>query len=113
MCPTNICLAGQAMGGTLSAIASLVDLAAAADVTDSALAYFLTADIFIVVCIMVYLLLPRLQYSRYGLGSPAAPTGHQRPTKTPNWVCFLSFFPSPGWEKRMLTCAPPGFPAPV
>ncbi|NXN13910.1 S29A3 protein, partial [Indicator maculatus] len=60
-------ISGQAMGGTISAIASLIDLAAAADVTDSALAYFLTADIFIVICIMVYLLLPRLQYSRYYL----------------------------------------------
>ncbi|KGL83435.1 Equilibrative nucleoside transporter 3, partial [Tinamus guttatus] len=57
-------ISGQAMGGTLSAVASVIDLAAAADVTDSALAYFLTADIFIVVCIMVYLLLPRLEYSR-------------------------------------------------
>ncbi|NXI74571.1 S29A3 protein, partial [Anseranas semipalmata] len=62
-------ISGQAMGGTVSAIASLIDLAAAADVTDSALAYFLTADIFIVVCIMVYLLLPRLEYSRYYMGS--------------------------------------------
>lgn len=85
------------MGGTLSAIASLVDLAAAADVTDSALAYFLTADIFIVVCIMVYLLLPRLQYSRYGLGLVVAPTGCRHPTKTTNWFCFLLlFFPIPG-----------------
>lgn len=56
--------AGQAMGGTISAVASVIDLAAAADVTDSALAYFLTADIFIIICIMVYLLLPRLEYSR-------------------------------------------------
>ena len=55
---------GQAMGGTISAVASVIDLAAAAEVTDSALAYFLTADIFIVICIMVYLLLPRLEYSR-------------------------------------------------
>ncbi|NXS05222.1 S29A3 protein, partial [Oxylabes madagascariensis] len=62
-------ISGQAMGGTVSAVASVIDLAAAADVTDSALAYFLTADIFIVVCIMVYLLLPRLQYSRYYLSS--------------------------------------------
>ncbi|XP_005506505.2 equilibrative nucleoside transporter 3 isoform X1 [Columba livia] len=60
---------GQAMGGTISAIASMIDLAAAADVTDSALAYFLTADIFIVICIMVYLLLPRLEYSRYYMSS--------------------------------------------
>lgn len=66
------------MGGTISAIASMIDLAAAADVTDSALAYFLTADIFIVICIMVYLLLPRLEYSRCaprascGLGGFAA-----------------------------------------
>ncbi|NXV30604.1 S29A3 protein, partial [Rissa tridactyla] len=62
-------ISGQAMGGTISAVASVIDLAAAADVTDSALAYFLTADIFIVVCIMVYLLLPRLQYSRYYMSS--------------------------------------------
>ncbi|NXH17111.1 S29A3 protein, partial [Bucco capensis] len=62
-------LSGQAMGGTISAIASLIDLAAAAEVTDSALAYFLTADIFLIICIMVYLLLPRLEYSRYYLSS--------------------------------------------
>ncbi|NWU29091.1 S29A3 protein, partial [Dyaphorophyia castanea] len=62
-------ISGQAMGGTISAVASVIDLAAAANVTDSALAYFLTADIFIVVCIMVYLLLPRLEYSRYYLSS--------------------------------------------
>lgn len=52
------------MGGTLSAIASIVDLAVAENVTDSALAYFLTADIFIVLCIIAYLLLPKLPYSR-------------------------------------------------
>lgn len=52
------------MGGTISAVASVIDLTAAANVTDSALAYFLTADIFVVFCIMMYLLLPRLEYSR-------------------------------------------------
>lgn len=52
------------MGGTLSAVASIVDLAAASDVTSSALAYFLTADIFILFCIIVFLLLPKLTYSR-------------------------------------------------
>ncbi|NXN93919.1 S29A3 protein, partial [Rhinopomastus cyanomelas] len=62
-------ISGQAMGGTISATASLIDLAAAANVTDSALAYFLTADIFIVICIMVFLLLPRLEYSRYYMSS--------------------------------------------
>ncbi|NXG70892.1 S29A3 protein, partial [Baryphthengus martii] len=62
-------ISGQAMGGTISAVASVIDLAAATNVTDSALAYFLTADIFIVICIMVFLLLPRLEYSRYYLGS--------------------------------------------
>ncbi|KFP12600.1 Equilibrative nucleoside transporter 3, partial [Egretta garzetta] len=54
----------NAAGGTISAVASVIDLAAAADVTDNAPAYFLTADLFIVICIMVYLLLPRLEYSR-------------------------------------------------
>lgn len=52
------------MGGTLSAVASILDLAVAKDVSDSALVYFLTADVFIVLCIIAYLLLPRLAYSR-------------------------------------------------
>lgn len=52
------------MGGTLSAVASIVDLAVVDDVTDSALAFFITADIFILICIISYLLLPRLAYSR-------------------------------------------------
>ncbi|NXT17405.1 S29A3 protein, partial [Syrrhaptes paradoxus] len=67
-------ISGQAMGGTISAVASVIDLAAATDVTDSALAYFLTADIFIVICIMVYLLLPRLEYSRYYMDSQKNPS---------------------------------------
>ncbi|KAL0983712.1 hypothetical protein UPYG_G00131680 [Umbra pygmaea] len=58
-------ISGQAMGGTLSAVASIVDLAAAKDVTDSALAYFLTADVFILLCVIMYLLLPKLDYSRH------------------------------------------------
>lgn len=52
------------MGGTLSAVASVVDLAVANDVTTSALVYFLTADVFILLCIVAYLLLPKLAYSR-------------------------------------------------
>ncbi|CAK6951708.1 equilibrative nucleoside transporter 3 isoform X2 [Scomber scombrus] len=58
-------ISGQAMGGTLSAVASIVDLAVAKDVTDSALAYFLTADVFVLLCIFAYLLLPKLAYSRH------------------------------------------------
>lgn len=52
------------MGGTISAVASLVDLAASSNVTDSALAFFLTADVFLALCIGLYLLLPRLDYAR-------------------------------------------------
>lgn len=52
------------MGGTLSAVASVVDLAVANDVTNSALVYFLTADVLILFCIVAYLLLPKLAYSR-------------------------------------------------
>lgn len=52
------------MGGTLSAVASIVDLAVVDDVTESALAFFITADLFILICIVSYLLLPRLAYSR-------------------------------------------------
>ncbi|XP_062256468.1 equilibrative nucleoside transporter 3 [Platichthys flesus] len=58
-------ISGQAMGGTLSAVASVMDLALTKDVTDSALAYFLTADFFILLCIITYLLLPKLAYSRH------------------------------------------------
>ncbi|XP_069394384.1 equilibrative nucleoside transporter 3 [Paralichthys olivaceus] len=58
-------ISGQAMGGTLSAVAAVMDLALTKDVTDSALAYFLTADVFIVLCIITYLLLPKLAYSRH------------------------------------------------
>ncbi|XP_010783211.1 equilibrative nucleoside transporter 3 [Notothenia coriiceps] len=57
-------ISGQAMGGTLSALASIVDLSVAKDVTDSALAYFLTADVFILLCIIAYLLLPKFAYTR-------------------------------------------------
>ncbi|XP_043911601.1 equilibrative nucleoside transporter 3 [Protopterus annectens] len=60
-----LCYTGQAMGGTMSAIASVVDLAAASDIKTSALIYFLTADLFVVICIIIYLLLPKLEYSRY------------------------------------------------
>ncbi|MBN3326696.1 S29A3 protein, partial [Atractosteus spatula] len=66
----SLSLSGQAMGGTLSAVASLIDLAAAHDITDSALAYFLTADVFILLCIFAYLLLPHLHYSRYYMLTP-------------------------------------------
>uniref|UniRef100_A0A8C8VG24 Solute carrier family 29 member 3 n=1 Tax=Pelusios castaneus TaxID=367368 RepID=A0A8C8VG24_9SAUR len=62
-------ISGQAMGGTVSAVASVVDLAAAVDITDSALAFFLTADAFVVVCIVLYLILPKLEYSRYYMRS--------------------------------------------
>ncbi|XP_067876515.1 equilibrative nucleoside transporter 3 [Heterodontus francisci] len=62
-------ISGQAMGGTFSAVASVVDLAAAGSISDSALAYFITADIFLVICIVLYLILPRIPYSSYYLNS--------------------------------------------
>ncbi|XP_013908043.1 PREDICTED: equilibrative nucleoside transporter 3 [Thamnophis sirtalis] len=58
-------ISGQAMGGTVSALASVVDLAASSEVTNSALAYFLIGDVFIVLCIVMYLFLPKLEYARY------------------------------------------------
>lgn len=75
------------MGGTLSAVASLVDLVVASDVTDSTLAFFLTADIFLALCIGLYLLLPRLDYARYYM-KPVWPTvfsgEEQLPQDAPN-----------------------------
>ncbi|XP_058507776.1 equilibrative nucleoside transporter 3 [Solea solea] len=58
-------ISGQAMGGTLTAVASIMHLSLTKDVTQSALAYFLTADVFILLCIIAYLLLPKLEYSRH------------------------------------------------
>lgn len=99
-------ISGQAMGGTLSALASIVDLAAAKDVTDSALAYFLTADVFILLCIVTYLLLPRLKYSRHYLlasecsgpvvteatGRAKVSVPPLRPILRKTWVLGLSVF---------------------
>ncbi|XP_051009058.1 equilibrative nucleoside transporter 3 [Acomys russatus] len=65
-------IAGGAMGGTVSAVASLVDLAASSDVQNSALAFFLTAAIFLGLCMGLYLLLYRLEYARYYM-RPVAP----------------------------------------
>lgn len=65
-------ISGGAMGGTVSAVASLVDLAASSDVRDSALAFFLTAAVFLGLCVWLYLLLPRLEYVRYYM-RPVAP----------------------------------------
>ncbi|XP_048472367.1 equilibrative nucleoside transporter 3 [Rhincodon typus] len=62
-------ISGQAMGGTFSAVASVIDLAAASSILDSALAYFLTADMFLIICIVLYLILPRIPYSSYYLKS--------------------------------------------
>ncbi|XP_055454845.1 equilibrative nucleoside transporter 3 [Psammomys obesus] len=58
-------ISGGAMGGTVSAVASLVDLAASSDVRDSALAFFLTAAVFLGLCVGLFLLLPQLEYARY------------------------------------------------
>nr|XP_061794729.1 equilibrative nucleoside transporter 3-like [Nerophis lumbriciformis] len=100
-------ISGQAMGGTLSAIASIADIALAEDVTDSALAYFLTADIFILLCIVAYLLLPKLAFSRYHMMAATFTITAERsaeelaaPPKTPPlrpilkkiWVLGLSVF---------------------
>lgn len=105
-------ISGQAMGGTLSAVASIADLALAKDVTNSALAYFLTADVFILLCIVAYLLLPRLAYSRHYMlaasctgpgvlgegGAAAAGSGSAvsipplQPILRKTWVLGLSVF---------------------
>lgn len=100
-------ISGQAMGGTLSALASIIDLAAAKDVTDSALAYFLTADVFILLCIVTYLLLPKLQYSRHYMlaaecsssvvineaeGRPKVSIPPLQPIIAKTWVLGLSVF---------------------
>ncbi|XP_057592386.1 equilibrative nucleoside transporter 3 isoform X2 [Hippopotamus amphibius kiboko] len=80
-------ISGGAMGGTLSAVALLVDLAAASDVTDSALAFFLTADVFLAACVGLYLLLPRLDYAGYYMRPvwPAMFSGEEQPPQdSPN-----------------------------
>uniref|UniRef100_A0A3Q4MVP8 Solute carrier family 29 member 3 n=1 Tax=Neolamprologus brichardi TaxID=32507 RepID=A0A3Q4MVP8_NEOBR len=96
----------QAMGGTLSALASIADLAIAKDVTNSALVYFLTADVFILLCIITYLLLPRLAYSRsvvlvsMWLNTPPTTSDEGAGNKTPPlrpilrkiWLLGLSVF---------------------
>lgn len=80
-------ISGGAMGGTISAVAALVDLAASRNVTNSGLAFFLTADIFLGLCIGLYLLLLRLEYARYYMRPVrpvhVLPVEEQRPWDTP------------------------------
>ncbi|XP_012881117.1 PREDICTED: equilibrative nucleoside transporter 3 isoform X3 [Dipodomys ordii] len=57
-------ISGGAMGGALSAVALMVDLAVSRDVQESAVAFFLIAAIFLGLCMGLYLLLPRLEYAR-------------------------------------------------
>ncbi|XP_051935584.1 equilibrative nucleoside transporter 3 [Hippocampus zosterae] len=100
-------ISGQAMGGTLSAVASIADIALAKDVTESALGYFLTADIFILLCIFAYLLLPKLAFSRYymmaasiTIPGESSAGGETAPSQTPQlkpilqktWVLGMSVF---------------------
>ncbi|XP_047621886.1 equilibrative nucleoside transporter 3-like [Phacochoerus africanus] len=95
-------ISGGAMGGTISAVASLVDLAASSDVTDSALAFFLTADVFLALCIGLYLLLPRLDYARYYMKPvwPAVFSGEEQPPQdSPN--------PSSGAPRSSDSSTPP------
>ncbi|XP_034040103.1 equilibrative nucleoside transporter 3 [Thalassophryne amazonica] len=91
-------ISGQAMGGTVSALVSIIDLAAAKDVTESALAYFLTAIIFILLCIVMYLLLPQLPYSRHymllpSLTTSAATTEEDEPVTTRSNVSVPPLWP--------------------
>lgn len=65
-------ISGGAMGGTVSAVALLVDLAASSDVRDSTLAFFLMAAVFLGLCMGLYLLLSQLEYARYYM-RPVAP----------------------------------------
>uniref|UniRef100_A0A480MCU3 Equilibrative nucleoside transporter 3 isoform a n=2 Tax=Sus scrofa TaxID=9823 RepID=A0A480MCU3_PIG len=95
-------ISGGAMGGTISAVASLVDLAASSNVTDSALAFFLTADVFLALCIGLYLLLPRLDYARYYMKPvwPAVFSGEEQPPQD-------SSSPSSGAPRSSDSSTPP------
>uniref|UniRef100_A0A8D0Y5T9 Solute carrier family 29 member 3 n=1 Tax=Sus scrofa TaxID=9823 RepID=A0A8D0Y5T9_PIG len=95
-------ISGGAMGGTISAVASLVDLAASSNVTDSALAFFLTADVFLALCIGLYLLLPRLAYARYYMKPvwPAVFSGEEQPPQD-------SSSPSSGAPRSSDSSTPP------
>ncbi|TRY98825.1 hypothetical protein DNTS_035643 [Danionella cerebrum] len=87
-------ITGQAMGGTLSALSSIVDRASSSDVTDSALVFFLTADVFTLCCIIIYLCLPTLEYSRHYMELAASPLCESNsPNGTPQDSLSLSVPP--------------------
>uniref|UniRef100_UPI00358FB833 equilibrative nucleoside transporter 3 isoform X2 n=1 Tax=Myxine glutinosa TaxID=7769 RepID=UPI00358FB833 len=58
-------ISGQAMGGTLSALLSILDLAVADDITNSALVYFVMATAYTIFCMFLYSMLCRLPIARY------------------------------------------------
>ncbi|XP_066098674.1 equilibrative nucleoside transporter 3 isoform X1 [Saccopteryx bilineata] len=90
-------ISGGAMGGTISAVASLVDLALSSDMTNSTLTFFLTADIFLGLCIGLYLLLPRLEYARF-YTSPARTahvfSGEEQPSQDSSNAPLVALRPS-------------------
>ncbi|EPY85897.1 hypothetical protein CB1_000341002 [Camelus ferus] len=62
-------LGGRSHGGTISTLASLGHLVASSGVTDSALAFLLVTDIFLTLCIGLYLLLLQPESTRLVLES--------------------------------------------
>uniref|UniRef100_A0A8C4RED1 Solute carrier family 29 member 3 n=1 Tax=Eptatretus burgeri TaxID=7764 RepID=A0A8C4RED1_EPTBU len=63
-------ISGQAMGGTLSALASILDLAVASDITNSALVYFVMATAYTIFCMFLYSMLCRMPIARYYFNVP-------------------------------------------
>ncbi|XP_006860952.1 PREDICTED: equilibrative nucleoside transporter 2 [Chrysochloris asiatica] len=80
---STLFLSGQGLAGIFAALAMLLSMASGVDAQTSALGYFITPCVGILISIMCYLSLPHLEFARYYLAKkPSLAQAHELETKT-------------------------------
>ncbi|XP_064170229.1 equilibrative nucleoside transporter 1-like [Anguilla rostrata] len=70
---TTPIMSGQGLAGTFAAFAMICTLASGSELQDSAFGYFITACVVILLAILAYVLLPRMEFYRYFQSSAPQP----------------------------------------
>uniref|UniRef100_A0A6I8N2G4 Solute carrier family 29 member 2 n=1 Tax=Ornithorhynchus anatinus TaxID=9258 RepID=A0A6I8N2G4_ORNAN len=79
---STLFLSGQGLAGTFAALAMLLSMASGVDAQTSALGYFVTPCVGILLSIFCYLLLPHLEFAQHYLSKKASqPQGQELETK--------------------------------
>ncbi|XP_037694609.1 equilibrative nucleoside transporter 2 isoform X3 [Choloepus didactylus] len=93
---STLFLSGQGLAGISAALAMLLSMASGVDAQTSALGYFITPCVGILMSIVCYLSLPHLEFAQYYLGKkPSQARAHELETKTELLPAVtLSVFPA-------------------